>query len=102
MQARWYRAPEVILGCRWGPKIDCWGLGTTNFEVCIGAPPFAFSSPELILAAQEAVCGPFPASMLTHPIVLQYLMPGGHAYEVDPPGQPAGVYNLTASPDSSL
>ena len=103
VETRWYRSPEVILGCLWGPKIDIWAFACMLFEIKAGAPLFAFSSPELILAAQEAVCGPFPAWMLVqHPVVLKYFGPGGRPYEIDPAGMPTGVYELTPSPDSSL
>ena len=34
--SRWYRAPEVIMGVSWGPKIDVWSLGCILAEVILG------------------------------------------------------------------
>lgn len=35
-QSRFYRAPEVALGCRYGCKIDLWGLGCVLVEITLG------------------------------------------------------------------
>ncbi len=34
--SRYYRAPEIILGCHFDTQIDMWGLGATLFEVYTG------------------------------------------------------------------
>ena len=52
LQSLWYRAPEVILGLNWTPKIDVWSLGCVAIEVVIGFVPFQFASTALVLAAQ--------------------------------------------------
>ena len=34
--SRYYRAPEIILGCQFDTQIDIWGLGATLFEIYTG------------------------------------------------------------------
>jgi serine/threonine-protein kinase PRP4 len=36
LASRFYRAPEVILGCKFGCEIDMWSMGCTLFELCTG------------------------------------------------------------------
>lgn len=36
VQTRQYRSPEVILGARWGPKIDVWSIGCITWELLTG------------------------------------------------------------------
>lgn len=40
IQSRWYRAPEVIFGLRYGQEVDMWSLGCMLFELCCGNPLF--------------------------------------------------------------
>lgn len=35
IQSRYYRSPEVILGCGYSPQIDIWSLGCIAVEVYI-------------------------------------------------------------------
>jgi len=94
VQARYYRAPEVLLRKQWNQKIDLWSLALTILEPVIGHILFQFASPEQMLAAHQAVLGPFPGWMLT----------GAHLfattteffYEVIPDGEAAGVYVLAS------
>ena len=37
----WYRPPELLLGAtRYGPCVDCWGVGCIFAELIIGKPLF--------------------------------------------------------------
>ncbi|CAL8079128.1 unnamed protein product [Calicophoron daubneyi] len=40
IQSRFYRAPEVILGYKYGPAIDIWSFGCILAELLTGAPLF--------------------------------------------------------------
>ena len=41
IQSRFYRAPEVILGTKYGTAIDMWSFGCLIAELSLGAPLFA-------------------------------------------------------------
>ena len=41
IQSRFYRAPEVILGARYGPPIDVWSVACILGELLTGCPLFA-------------------------------------------------------------
>jgi len=103
LQSRWYRAPEVILGCPWDAKVDIWSLGCVLAEVLLGYCLFQFPTCELVLAAQKAARGAFPRHMLeAHPIAQMFFSESGCVYEVDPRGMAAGVYLLRSSPNAPL
>ena len=36
IQTRYYRAPEVILGCKWNQNVDIWSIGCLYFECLTG------------------------------------------------------------------
>ena len=64
IQSRSYRAPEVVLGLAYGPKIDVWSLGCVLAELLTGAVLFPNESQQSILARIAALRGPFPPAML--------------------------------------
>ena len=103
VQSRWYRAPEVMLGMSYDEKIDVWGLGCVMAELLIGAPLFRGATVAQVLAAQQAVLGPYPPSMISRleeDAFKPYLRPDHSPYEIDPPGMPRGVYALHPMPQS--
>ncbi|RNF22118.1 putative protein kinase [Trypanosoma conorhini] len=64
VQSRCYRAPEVILGCKYDGRVDIWSLGAILAELATGHVLFENTSLPQMLAAICSVCGPLPASML--------------------------------------
>ncbi|CAG5127239.1 unnamed protein product [Candidula unifasciata] len=63
IQSRYYRAPEVILGFRYGPAIDMWSLGCVLGELAKGTPIFTGEDEFDQLAAIEEALGPVPSNM---------------------------------------
>jgi serine/threonine protein kinase len=102
LQSRWYRAPEVILGLSWTPKIDVWSLGCVAIELAFGFLPFQFASTDLVLAAHKATRGPFPPWMMEGPLGSIYFSSSGCVYEVDPPAIAPGTYLLRSEPNTTL
>jgi hypothetical protein len=64
IQSRSYRAPEVMLGNAYGPKIDVWSLGCILFELLTGRVLFVNDEVPSILARMQSVLGPFPKHMV--------------------------------------
>lgn len=64
VQSRAYRAPEVILGCKYDYKIDIWSLGCILSELYTGSVLFQSDSLQGLLARIVAIIGPFPEWML--------------------------------------
>ena len=60
VETRWYRAPEVILGCKYDFKIDLWSLGCILVELYTGNVLFQNDSIQGLLARIMGICGPFP------------------------------------------
>lgn len=57
--SRYYRAPELIIGCQvYTTKIDIWGLGCVIAEMFLGKPIFQGQSPELQLKEISKLLGP--------------------------------------------
>ena len=64
IQSRFYRSPEVLLGCAYGPPIDMWSLGCILVELHTGEPLFA-GSDELDQVGRIAqLLGNPPAAMI--------------------------------------
>ena len=64
VQSRSYRAPEVILGCKYDYKIDIWSLGCILFELYTGYVLFQNDSVQGLLCRILAIIGPFPERMM--------------------------------------
>ena len=64
IQSRSYRAPEVVLGLPYGPKIDIWSLGCIFCELLTGRVLFANDSVQTMLARIQSLLGAFPPHML--------------------------------------
>ncbi|OBA19472.1 Pkinase-domain-containing protein [Metschnikowia bicuspidata var. bicuspidata NRRL YB-4993] len=59
--SRFYRAPELIVGCTvYTTKIDIWGLGCVIAEMFLGKPIFQGVSSELQLKEVSKLLGPPP------------------------------------------
>lgn len=59
--SRYYRAPELIVGCTvYSTKIDVWGLGCVIAEMFLGKPIFQGQSSELQLKEISKLLGPPP------------------------------------------
>jgi serine/threonine protein kinase len=65
VQSRSYRAPEVILGCKYDYRIDIWSLGCILAELCTGHVLFQNDSIQGLLARVIGIIGPFPEEMMT-------------------------------------
>jgi len=64
VQSRSYRAPEVILGCKYDYRIDIWSLGCIIAELWTGNVLFQNDSVQGLLARVIGIIGPLPESML--------------------------------------
>ena len=73
-------------------------------ELLYGSPIFHGATIEGVLAAQQAVLGYHPRSMLLGDpeTARMYFTPAGSLYSVDPIGQPRGVYSLRSANRESL
>jgi dual specificity tyrosine-phosphorylation-regulated kinase 2/3/4 len=57
IQSRFYRAPEVILGIRYGPPMDIWSFMLIIIEMLIGKPLFAGDTELEVLALMSETLG---------------------------------------------
>ncbi|KAL0232066.1 hypothetical protein PCE1_003062 [Barthelona sp. PCE] len=88
-QSRSYRAPEVICGVDFGPKIDIWSLGCILVELFTGTVLFPNHSTQKIMCQIISLFGPLPdrylykgkyiSGMFTSEGVLFELTPGSSA-----------------------
>ena len=58
--SRFYRAPEVVLGCRLSPALDIWSAACVLFELYTGAPLFPGRDNNDMLFRMQQVVGRFP------------------------------------------
>ena len=65
VQSRAYRAPEVVLGLPYSPKVDIWSLGCILMELFTGRLLFDNRSVQALLASHVAVLGPLPKRLLS-------------------------------------
>jgi len=82
VQSRSYRAPEVILGLPYGPKIDIWSLGTVAAELLTGNVLFQNQSVPTMLIRMTSILGPVPVNMLLlGTAVNKYFLSGKMVFE---------------------
>ncbi|OMJ86877.1 hypothetical protein SteCoe_11511 [Stentor coeruleus] len=63
IQSRSYRAPEVILGCKYDERIDIWSLGCIVAELWTGEVLFQNDCVQGLLARIMSIMGPYPEDM---------------------------------------
>lgn len=73
IQSRFYRAPEVLIGCPYSTQIDMWSFGCILFELYTGRPLFNGKGPEDQLHKITSLLGLPPADMLSH---RRFFLPG--------------------------
>lgn len=64
VQSRYYRAPEVLMGCGHDTKIDVWSFGCMVFELCKGRSLFLGVDMNDQLIKIAMVLGPPPETLL--------------------------------------
>lgn len=81
VQSRSYRAPEVLLGLKYGQKIDIWSLGCVIAELWTGFVLFLNDSVQSLLARIIGIIGPIPRPMLERgKLVPQYFTQDGRLF----------------------
>jgi len=64
-QPRYYRAPEIMMGCGYDTQIDLWSCGVTLLELGTGEILFTGRTNNAMLRQMLNVCGPFSYRMAT-------------------------------------
>eukprot|EP00316_Scyphosphaera_apsteinii_P020151 CAMPEP_0119315070 /NCGR_PEP_ID=MMETSP1333-20130426/34355_1 /TAXON_ID=418940 /ORGANISM="Scyphosphaera apsteinii, Strain RCC1455" /LENGTH=639 /DNA_ID=CAMNT_0007320299 /DNA_START=127 /DNA_END=2047 /DNA_ORIENTATION=- len=75
VQSRAYRAPEVVLGLPYSPKVDLWSLGCILMELFTGKLLFDNRSVQALLCSHIAVLGPFPKNLLREGCLTDHYFP---------------------------
>mmetsp|Transcript_38797 Transcript_38797/g.84432 ORF Transcript_38797/g.84432 Transcript_38797/m.84432 type:complete len:707 (-) Transcript_38797:296-2416(-) len=84
VQSRSYRAPEVILGAKYGQKIDVWSMGCILAELYSGLVLFQNDSLATLLARVIGILGPIPQPLLARSrLAHKYFNRQGNLYECD-------------------
>ena len=73
IQSRFYRSPEVLLGCPYNTQIDVWSFGCVLFEMYTGQPLFNGKDPEDQLMKIVQLLGQPPESIKDQS---QFFLPG--------------------------
>lgn len=63
IQSRYYRAPEVLYGLRYGPPIDMWSLGCVVYELLVGEPLYPADDEEELSDMIESSIGVPPSEI---------------------------------------
>lgn len=64
LQSRYYRAPEVVLGCGYNTQIDMWSLGCILTELALGRPLFPADCPHDLILRIIVALGQPPKELL--------------------------------------
>ena len=83
---RWYRAPELLLGDRYGRAVDVWSIGCIIGELSDGQPLFPGENEIDQLMVIQLVLGPLPPDQMKK----FRLNPGNN------PGKPRINFNFQA------
>jgi len=81
---RWYRAPELLVGDKYGPGVDIWALGCLLVELTTGKPIFPGKSnvDQLWLIMCSVGCSQRQLSIMrTHPVLSALKMPSNEESE---------------------
>jgi dual specificity tyrosine-phosphorylation-regulated kinase 2/3/4 len=64
IQSRFYRAPEVVFGLKYGPPMDVWSFACIIIELMIGNPIFPGDSERELLELCTEILGPPPKELV--------------------------------------
>ena len=88
IQSRFYRAPEVVLGCEYSTPIDIWSLGCVLCELVTGKPLFPAQDERELIHMIAAMIGlPDPALYQQAPRVRYYFDHEGKLLVSPAPGK---------------
>lgn len=65
VQTRWYRTPEIILGCPYDEKADMWSVGCILAEMLCARVVFPGVTPVDQIAQFTSTLGPIPESVIS-------------------------------------
>lgn len=66
VQSRFYRAPEIVVGCEYDHAVDMWSLGCIVYELITGQPLFPANDENELMEFMIMTCGEFPDEMLAY------------------------------------